>query len=233
MNVIIVEDEIMIFRRLKRMMESILNDKCTSIQSATNLKQATSLAKKFNNVLVCLDLNLSGEDGFDLLRRAVVEPFQVVVVSANVDRAVEAFDLGVVDFVVKPFTQERLAKALDRVLATQKGQTLRQIAAVKNGKMELINLEDIVAIHGDGDYSNIETVNGTLFLHNKTLKNLEGQLPDDFIRVHRSHLVNRGFIRKMVRSESGNKILLCENDVEVPVGRSFNDALERALKIIK
>ncbi len=231
MNIIIVEDEVMIFRRLKRMIEAILGEDCHSIQAASNLKQASDLAKNLEKVLVCLDLNLSGEDGFDLLRRAVIEPYQTIVVSANVDRAIEAFDLGVVDFIAKPFTQERLRKGLQKILSIHKGQSVQQIAVVKNGEVELINLSDIVAIHGDGDYSRIESIAGPEFLHNKTLSRLEQDLPSHFLRVHRSHLVNMNSVKGITRGDTGSKYVVLSRGQLVPVGRTYSRKLEDALKV--
>src|SRR5690606_21849668 len=111
MHVVIVEDEVVVARRLERLVRSVLGDALERIDICSDLRTATDVLAGANDAVVLLDLNLGGRDGFDLLRRAAAEPFQTVVVSANADRAIEAFELGVVDFVPKPFTAERLEKA--------------------------------------------------------------------------------------------------------------------------
>jgi two-component system response regulator LytT len=120
MRIVIIEDETIVARRIERLVRRILGPKIERIDTATNLPGAVELLGRAQNAVVLLDLNLSGSDGFDILRRAVAEPFQTIVVSANTDRAIEAFELGVVDFVPKPFTEERLSMALERV-AQHKG----------------------------------------------------------------------------------------------------------------
>lgn len=231
MNIIIVEDEVMIFRRLQRMLKDILGEECGTIVPATNIKQAASAAENLSNVLVLLDLNLSGEDGFDLVRRAVAEPFQTIVVSANTDRAIEAYDLGVIDFVAKPFTQARLVQSLQKARQVQQGNPAQHLAVMKNGLLELVDLDSIVAIHGDGDYAKIETLGGDQHLHNKTLTQLEQQLPNDFIRVHRSHIVNMNQVLRIRRTDGGGKQLQCESGCLVPIGRSYLRAVQSRLII--
>lgn len=85
-----------------------------AIKHFSNLEDAQdSLVSQPVDVMF-LDLNLHGKDGFLLLHEQLVQPFHTIVVSANTDRALEAFELGVLDFVGKPFTQERIDKALQR-----------------------------------------------------------------------------------------------------------------------
>src|SRR3546814_13063742 len=97
-----------------------------------------------------LDLNLHGRDGFDLLKRAVAGSFDTIVVSANTDRALEAFEYGVVDFVPKPFTEARLSQAFERRLAKRdEGEAIRYLVVRHAGKLERIRIDDIRVIHGD------------------------------------------------------------------------------------
>jgi two-component system response regulator LytT len=115
-KVLVVEDEAVSARRLVRLVQELLGPALTSIAIEPTLDLARARLGTSDLDLVFLDLDLHGDDGFDLVRHAAAT-FQTVVVSAHPDRAIDAFALGVVDFVAKPFTRERLALALDRVRA--------------------------------------------------------------------------------------------------------------------
>ncbi len=97
------------------------------------------------------------------------------------------------------------------------------------GRIDLIPLDQVVAVHGDDDYSSIETVGRERRLHKRTLAQLETLLPDSFQRVHRSHIVNLLHARQIRVNESGGRSVLLGNGSEVPVGRSYADALAKRL----
>ena len=131
MRILVVEDEPVIARRLLRLLGEILQQPAGSIDSARSFDVAQTMLQQNQYDLLCLDLNLHGQDGFDLLAAAVAGRHQTIVISANTDRALTAFEYGVVDFVPKPFDRERLAQALSRVSATHRPQsTARQGADV-------------------------------------------------------------------------------------------------------
>lgn len=230
-RVVVVEDESLVARRLVRMTREALGEQLVQIECAASLAEAVRFAGQIDDAVVLLDLNLAGEDGFDLLRRAVAEPFQVIVVSANVDRAVEAFELGVVDFVPKPFTAERLSQALQRAVSGRRdaGIPPRFLAATLAGKLELIAIEAVVAVHGADDYSELETLGGQRHLHRKTLATLEQLLPADFVRVHRSHIANLRHATRLVTDEAGRRQLLMCNGSALPVSRTLAQQLEARL----
>src|SRR5262245_16102148 len=114
MNILILEDEIVAARRLERLTRRILSDDVEHLAVAHGLSDALRLlaGKRFD--LILLDLNLSGEDGFDLLAEDVGAA-QIIVVSAHPDRAIEAFHHDVLDFVPKPVMDARLRQAINRV----------------------------------------------------------------------------------------------------------------------
>lgn len=223
--VVIVEDEPMIARRLARLARSILGDEAGVIDCAVDLASAVPLLAGPVQPILILDLNLAGEDGFTLLREALAQPCQTVVVSANTERAMEAFELGVADFVAKPFTEERLAVALRRAQRRRGGERTRYLAVSLAGKVELIPLESITAIHGDDDYSSIETVQGRKHLHRKTLSALMEVLPPSFKRVHRSHIVNLAHVQNVLTYKGGRRTILLPNGVSVPLSRAHIDDL--------
>src|SRR5262249_33182632 len=122
-----------------------------------------------------LDLNLHGEDGMELLRRSVADSFHTIIVSAHTDRALEAFAVGVLDFVPKPFTRERLAQALRRAGDTggRATHSARRLAVRKHGRIELVNIDDVLYVQGAGNYSELVLADGRRELHDKTLEKIE------------------------------------------------------------
>jgi two-component system, LytTR family, response regulator LytT len=229
MHVVILEDEAMVAQRLARLTREILGEELASIRCVADLESAATHLTGRRDALLLLDLNLAGQDGFDVLRRALVEPFQTVVVSANTSRAIEAFELGVVDFVAKPFTVARLTKAFERIRHGTRQARARFLAVSIANKVELIPVESVLAIHGDDDYSSIEALDGRKHLHKKTLSALECVLPPGFQRVHRSHIVNMSHVARILTRDGGTRTIVLTNGTQVPVSRSYVKTLNADL----
>jgi DNA-binding LytR/AlgR family response regulator len=234
MRIVIIEDEAVVARRIERMAHRILGAKLERVDVAAGLGAAVELLARVEDAAVLLDLNLAGEDGFEVLRRAAAEPFQTIVISANTDRAVEAFELGIVDFVAKPFTEERLAKAFARLASSDRveGRAPAFLAVTLAGRVDLVAIESVVAIHGADDYSELETADGRRHLHKKTLTALESLLPPHFQRVHRSHIVNLRLARELGTDGSGRRSLKLANGSCVPVSRVYAAQLRKAGMIV-
>ena len=115
MRILIVEDEATAAQRLDRLATAYLGSRLKEIVHAETVERGRKALAASRFDLVLLDLDLNGADGFEIIRGAHNAP-RVIVVSARVQRAIDAFDNAVMDFVVKPVTQERLARALDRAL---------------------------------------------------------------------------------------------------------------------
>lgn len=228
MRILIVEDEPVIAQRIERLTRVLLGARLMSIECAPSIEAAERTLRTAQFSLLLLDLNLSGADGFEILRRAAGEAPDTIVISANTDRALEAFELGVVDFVAKPFTQERLSQAFERIDRRSGQASTRYLACSLAGKVDLVPLDCIVAIHGDDDYSNIETTSGRRHLHKKTLTSLERMLPESFQRVHRSHIVNFAQAERII-SEGGGKVVVLKNGSRVPIGRAYSAQVEQRL----
>ena len=115
LRIALVEDEEIVARRLQRLLGRVLGDRRTSITRLTNLHDALDYLADHPIDLLFLDLDLGGEDGFRLLGEAVAASFHTIIVSARHDQALRAFEYGVVDFVAKPYTEDRLRQAIERV----------------------------------------------------------------------------------------------------------------------
>ena len=224
MRILIVEDEPLVAQRLERLVREVLGAELQSLRAAATLDVAIAQLDKVDDTVLLLDLNLAREDGFSLLRRALAEPWATIVVSGSTERALEAFELGVVDFVAKPFTVERLEIALQRAHERRGGERTRHLAVAYAGHVELVPLAEVVAIHGDDDYSSVELTNGQRRLHKRTLTELENLLPKEFLRVHRSHIANLKHVRRLE-----GRVLNLANGTEVAVRRAYAKQLASQL----
>jgi DNA-binding LytR/AlgR family response regulator len=226
MRVLIIEDEPLVAQRLERLTREVLGDELQQLRSAASVQAAAAQLEGQGETICLLDLNLHGEDGFALLREAMAEPWATIVVSGSTERALEAFELGIVDFVAKPFTATRLAVAFRRARERRETQGIRYLAVAFAGHVEMVALDQIVAVHGDDDFSSVELRTGERRLHKRTLAQLEALLPAGFLRVHRSHIVNMAAVQRL---ESGNRVLRLAGGSEVPVGRTYVAAVTARL----
>ena len=121
---------------------------------------------------------------------------------------------------------ERLQMALDKKRAETEGISINVTHA---GHMRPINTQEIVHIDGAGDYSNIVLKTGKTYLHTQTLVDLEAELPPQFLRVHRSHIVNTDFVESLSRDPSGTGSLSLTNGDTVPVSRRIMPGVRKAL----
>lgn len=221
MKILIIEDEARIARRLERMIRSILGGEVEDISICDSLDEGQATIEKQAIDLLFLDLNLNGENGFEVLQAVVAESFHTIVVSAYKDRAIEAFEYGVLDFVPKPFDELRLAKACQRIRLRQKEQEgLKFLAIKKKGKRFLVNISDIKYIKGAGIYTELFLKNGHKEMHNKSLENLMLLLPDSFERIHKSYVVEMKAAQEIVIEPGSKYSLRMHNGEQLPIGRT-------------
>ena len=225
MRIVVVEDEAIVARRLVRLLREILGEALESVDLATSLGAAqVHLEREPPIDVLFLDLNLNGRDGFELLGEAVAGSFQTIVVSAHAERAIEAFDYGVLDFVAKPFGRERLELAIERLRSgrmNEKAESgVRQLAVRKAGRVQLVPVASVVKIQGADDYAELWLDDGSRHLHAKTLDALERLLPERFVRIHRSTLVDGERIEQLIREPGSRYFVRLRGGDVVRVGRS-------------
>ena len=163
-SVLMVEDEFMVAKRLSRFIHLAFDKQALKFKHCVSLEDAQDYLASNSIDVLFLDLNLQGSDGFTLLKQQLCESFHTIVVSANSDRAIEAFDLGVLDFVAKPFTQQRIQKAVDRL--GQIANTHIKFLPYKHlGNIELLPIEQIHYIKADGHYSLVNSGANKEILH--------------------------------------------------------------------
>jgi two-component system, LytTR family, response regulator LytT len=227
MRVLIVEDEASIAERIQRMVMQITGEPKQFIRIASTFDQAILYFTENVIDLLLLDLNLNGRNGFQLLQQAVAGSFHTIIISAHQDKAIEAFEFGVLDFVSKPFTYERLKKAFERLKQkSATGSTTKCLAIRKSGNIVLVNTDDVKYIKANGDYSYLYLNDNSKLLHDKSLENLEIILQPIFFRIHKSYIIKLCDIKKIHVSIGSKYEVELMNGEVLPVGRTRDKELK-------
>ncbi len=231
MRLVIVEDEALIAGRIERLCRDILGPRLQTLSVRPTLAGARAHLREHPIDVLLLDLNLNGLDGFQLLREAVAGSFHTLVISAYAERAVEAFEYGVLDFIPKPFSRERLARALERCERTDyhTNPPLKYLATRVGSRLDLHAIEEVLYISGANHYAELHLRDGSVRLHDKPLSRLVPLLPPAFPRVHKSYIVNLTAVRSLHTQAGGKYLLELVNGEHIPVGRGQYKLLREQL----
>lgn len=178
--------------------------------------------------LVLLDVQMPDLDGFGVLAEldAAATP-AVVFVTAYDEHAVRAFDADAVDYLVKPLERDRVRLALRRVARTLRARPL--VVAVGGG-VALLDADDVNWIEARGNYVQIHTAN-RMYLVRETLTHLEARLPDGFVRIGRSAIVNVERVAECKRRGDGRYDVMLQDGSAVVSSRRYAQRLREALSV--
>lgn len=228
-GVLIVEDDLPAQRRLVRLVRTHPRYTDAEVLCADDVEVARRVLATHDVQLVLLDLDLHGADGFRVLASGSAAGVQVVVVSAHTQRAIDAFEQGVVDFVPKPVSEARLHVALGRVPAVADGARPAELLVRTRAGLERVRVSDIVCIQADDDYVQLALRGGRRLLHDEPMARLAQRLPAEFVRVHRSFIVRRDAVRRVADGPGGARVLHLHDGTQVPVSRRRVAAVLRAV----
>jgi len=233
MQLLIVEDEYSIARDIEYQCRQILADQIATLKIVQTLEAAQDYLVKHHIDLLLLDLNLSGENGYDLLKFAVSGSFHTIVISAHTDRAMEAFAHGVLDFLPKPLEKSRLEKAFERYFGRIKNdsQGLKYLTGRKYGGYFVIAVADVLYFQAALGYTEAFLNTGKKELLEKSLDRLGQILPSRFFRSHRSFLVDIGQISSYTPVMNGASRLLLKNGETLPLSKRRHKELRRILGV--
>ena len=231
MRILIIEDEARIAKRLERMTRKFFEHNLTSLAICDSLTKGLNYIDQHPIDILLLDLNLNGEDGFNILESVVSGSFHTIIVSANTDKAITAFAYGVLDFVPKPFDETRLELAFKRITTsgTKIENDVKFLAVKKAGNVCLIDIQDLFYVKGAGIYSELHLKNGKTELHDKSLEKLEQLLMASFERIHKSYLVPLQVAERIIVQPGSRYNLLLKNGETLPIGRSRYKELKKKM----
>jgi DNA-binding LytR/AlgR family response regulator len=183
--------------------------------------------------LLLLDIEMPGMTGFDLVKKLGNSKPLIVFTTAKKDYAVEAFELNVVDYLVKPIALPRFKQAIDKAQETldsnkQEVKVEEQgfVFVKDNGILKRIAIDDILFLEAMGDYVKVHTPQKFHVVH-ATLKSIEEKLPSSkFIRVHRSYIVA---INKIDYIQEGT---ISIGKTTIPVADTHKSNLNKRLNLL-
>jgi two-component system LytT family response regulator len=194
--------------------------------------------------LIFLDIQMPKINGFELLE-LIENPPAVIFTTAFEAFAIKAFEAHAIDYLLKPFSRERFNKALEKWLQQkntyiQKTEPLLETIAAgtgqhhrivlkENGRIKIIPIQQIQYLESADDYVKIYSSEG-VFLKNKTMQYFETHLSEaDFVRIHRSYLVNIQLIHKLEPYEKEGHLAILSTGQKLPVSKSGYAKLKSVL----
>lgn len=201
------------------------------IGECANALEATNLLHKKTINLMFLDIQMPGMTGLQFGQSLMQRP-SIILTTAHRDFAPEAFDLQVVDYLLKPISFERFLKAVNRFLEkspiAKADETVLSesfIYVKADRKTHKIQLYDILYVESLDDYVKVHEVN-KITITRENISTLESKLPNPpFVRIHRSFIVNASWVRTI----SNESVML--NGIELPLGRVFKKSALDQLNI--
>jgi len=220
----------------------------------SNGREAAAAIRDTAPDLVFLDVQMPGLDGFGVLREVGVDRAPAVVFVTAFDQyALRAFDVHAIDYLLKPFTDDRFRQSLEQAKqlvrqgrlgdlssklaalldhdepAPPRPRYLDRLVVKSGGKVTLLPVGEIEWIDAEGDYVRIH-VGKTWHLLRETMKNLEDQLDSArFVRIHRSTIVNLEKVKELQPFFRGEYVVVLHNGTTLKLSRGYRDNLEARL----
>ncbi len=240
MKILIVDDEQLARDRLSRMIGSLAEHEV--VGEAANGIEAVKVASTMQPEVVLMDIRMPGMDGLEAARHFadLDEPPAVIFCTAYEEHAVEAFDLQAVGYLLKPVRRENLETALGKAQRINKAQLAAladeqpprrtHISARTRRGIELIPVEDVRYFQADQKYVTVRHREGEVII-DETLKELEEEFGDRFVRVHRNALVAPRYIIGLNRLPDGQyQIRLKDIEETVDISRRHVAAVRKVVK---
>ena len=243
LTAIVIEDEGPSRRKLRKMLEE-LNSGIHVIGEASNGIEGLKLAQEHKPQVLFLDIQMPGMNGFELLRSLDYTP-KVVFTTAYQEYAIKAFEENAIDYLLKPIEIERLKKCITRLFESQQSlsfddieSTIRRLQAthsapelisVKSGDRVIpIRLKEIFFFQAEDKLVRIFSIKGSNYLIDNSLNTLEKTLPENFLRIHRSQIVNTNHVLEL-RKYFNSRYMVYINDEPGTVltsGKSYYDSIK-------
>ncbi len=245
MKAVIIDDEILARSMVKEYLQSY--PEIVVVQECNDGFEGIKAIQHHQPDLIFLDIQMPKINGFEMLE-LVEQPPAVIFTTAFEEYAIKAFESHAIDYLLKPFSKERFEKAIqkwqqqtqqERQTGTQKllnttGVNPNQQSRVvvkDNGKIKIIPTANIRYLEAADDYVKIHTPEG-VFLKNKTMGYFEETLESqNFIRIHRSYIINVQLITRIDPYEKENHLAILSIGIKLPVSKTGYAKLKQVLGI--
>jgi two-component system LytT family response regulator len=233
MRVLIIDDEAPARRGLRETLGKI---GVSDVRDVGTIAQALKALEEERPDVLLLDIEMPGGGGFKLLEKLPARGIPVIFVTAHMEHAAKAFDADAMDYVLKPVDQERLRRALEKVMAksealrtTKREPGLDDRVFLREGtRHHNVRIGDIVMLDSCGAYTKVTTTDGSITVWG-TLSSMEERLPADyFFRVNRQSVVNLAHATEISDSPSSSRVT-----VRLPQNRNIELSRRQSATIRK
>ncbi len=232
---IIIEDE----KKSRETLTGLIERYCTGIEiiaQADGYRTGIKAIREHNPDVIFLDIQMPDGSGFKLLEDLKEINFEVIFTTAYDQFAIKAIKYSAIDYLLKPIVPEELTSAVEKVKQKkQKGKINKNINVLSGNlkksekeshkiilstaeKIHIVDTDEILRCQSDNYYTMFYFTNGSRLLISKTLKEHEELLSDhNFVRPHKSHLINLKYLRSFNRNEGG--YIVMSDESKIPVSR--------------
>ncbi len=246
MKILIADDEPLARERLARLLKHIPSHEVLE-PSAENGYQALELIAQLKPDIVLLDISMPGLDGLQVAAQLceLSDAPAVIFCTAHNEYALQAFAVSATDYLVKPIRLEQLQAALDKAQRLSRVQLAAlarapanvnaartHLSARSHKGLELIPIDDVIHCVADNKYVTVRHLQGETLL-DESLKSLEDEFPERFVRIHRNALVSRRYIERLQRCTSGPyELYLRGLDEPLTVSRRHVAAIRKLMETL-
>ncbi|MFB6343119.1 LytR/AlgR family response regulator transcription factor [Saccharicrinis sp. FJH62] len=237
LKAVIVEDEM----ASRETLSTYLDNYCPDVQvlaEADSIKNGLEIIKKHKPDVVFLDIEMPYGNAFDLLEQIPEINFEIVFVTAYSNYAIKALNLSASYYILKPVSIDELIKAIEKIKANKSNSELsihskilldniqevnrpnhKIVLPTLNG-FEIVHVRDIIRCQANDNFTEFYLKDKQKKLISRTLKFYEELLTDfDFVRVHKSHLINFQYVSKYIKGKGGQIEMADGSVVDVSVSK--------------
>lgn len=246
-STLIIDDERIARNRLAKMLQQHSN----VIDIIGEAENGLIGLEKINTLcpqLVFLDIEMPALNGFEMLQKITTQP-KIIFTTAYDEYALQAFEENSIDYLVKPIHPQRLEKAINKLHSVDSFAHLQQLAQQLSqpqqpkllttlpvsigNKIVLIKTENIVLFKAEDKYVTVFDAQGNKHLITQSLNYLEGQLPQNFIRVHRTYIINKNKIAEIRKTFNSRYqfVLHGAEEENIQTGTSYTTAIKKEFSI--
>ena len=241
-HAVITDDEVLARQKLRQLLRN--EPEFEIVGESSTAAETIDLVRVTQPELLFLDIRMPGMDGFDIigaLHEANIPVPRIIFTTAYDRYAIRAFEIHAVDYLLKPFTAERLKSAVERareqIETPPQGQSAngdgpprgkqysKRIVFKSRGRILFLPLSDIRWIGAEENYVRICTESETHLLR-ETMTHLEEKLdPQMFLRVHRSSIVNLQYVKEVRTEKDGEFAVMLVNGQKIAMSRSYRSRI--------